>query len=390
MSQPTQIYEIVNALAEQSLGMKDLQPTEASFIAVGEAVFSSVDNKNAFKSELNNLIGRTVIAIREYEGTDIALDREPLDFGLIMRKISYTMPLATENPTWYSETQASASLQVKAVTNITQRFFSNFATWEVPTTIPDRQLKGAFKDAVSMGAFIGGIFMNAKNALKVAYENIGNIARSAFIADIVNSGNTVCAVNLLQEYKNFTGVTLTPQQALKDADFLRFSAREMKLALKRIKKMTTTFNITGQERHTPEYAQVVEILAEFSSAFDTYLQSDVFHNEITKLPFYTEVAYWQGSGKDWSFKDTSSIDLTITEEGDEGQVKELKASYVVAVIRDIDAVGTTIDDKRTTSFHDAHNEVTNYWDKADLGYFRDMSENGIVFYLGTVTPDTEP
>lgn len=387
MSKPVQIYQIVNSLAEQSLGMTDLQPTEASFVAVGKEVMSTEDNRNAFKSALNDLIGRTVIAIRPYESDEPALDREPLDFGLIMRKISYTMPLAMENPTWYSVNEASASLQTKTDVTIRQRFFSNFATWEVPTTIPDRQLKSAFRDAESMGAFIGGYFMNAKNALKVAYENIGNIARSVFIADIVNSGNTVCAVNLLQEYKNFTGTTLTVQQALHNADFLRFTAREMKLTLKRMKKMSTTFNIDGQERHTPEYAQVVEVLAEFASAFDTYLQSDVYHNEITKLPYYTEVAYWQGSGEEWTFASTGAINLTITEENSSGETetKTLKASNVVAVIRDRDAVGTTINDKRTTSFHDPHNEITNYWDKADLGYFRDMSENGVVYYLGEVS-----
>lgn len=392
MSQPVQIYNIVNSLMSQALGVKDLEATEAGFVDAGKIVLSSEDNRNAFKDALNNLIGRTVIAIRAYESDEPALDREPLDFGLIMRKISYTMPLAQQNPTWYSVDTPALPLNEKTDVEILQRFFSNFATWEVPTTIPDRQLKGAFRDAESMGAFIGGYFINAQNALKVAYENIGNIARSAHIAQIVESGNEVCAVNLLQEFYNFTGTTLTPAKALQNADFLRFTAREMKLVLKRMRKMSTTFNIDAQQRHTPEYAQVVEVLAEFASAFDVYLQSDVFHNEITKLPYYTEVAYWQGSGKNWSFKDTSSISLTITELNSEGEeeTSTLSAEYVVGVIRDLDALGTTIDDKRTKSFYDPRNEFTNYWDKADLGYFRDMSENSVVFYLGTVTPATPP
>lgn len=387
MSSPEQIYNIVNALAQQSLGMKNLEPTEASFVTVGQTVLSTVDNKNAFKTALNNLIGRTVYAIREYEETDVLMHKEPIDFGMIMRKFSFTMPEAQENPTWYPVTQSAASLQTKTDVKIRQTFFSSFATWEVPTTIPDRQLKGAFRDAASMGAFIGAYFINARNSMKIAYENCGNTARAAFIGDILASGNTVCAVNLLQDYYERTGTELTPSSALINPEFLRYSAWRIKLVLKRMKKMSTTFNYLGQERHTPEYAQVVEMLTEFTSAFDTYLQSDVFHNEITKLPNYTEVAYWQASGKNWSFEDTSSIDLTISEDDADGEenVSVLKAQYVVALVRDIDAIGTTIEDKRTTSFHDPHNELTNYWDKADMGYYRDMSENGVVFYLGTVT-----
>lgn len=387
MSEPIQIYEIVNTLAEQSLGMTGLTATEASFVAVGKEVLKSEDNRNAFKTQLNDLIGRTVLAIRPYEYEEMAIHKEPIDFGMIMRKFSFTMPKAQSNPTWNSVTTAAASLQGKTDVVVRQNFFSNFATWEVPSTIPDRQLKGAFRDAQSMGAFIGAYFTNAKNSLKVAYENVGNVARSSFIGSILKNGNGVVAVNLLQNYYNLKKVILTPDEALQTPDFLRFTAWRMKLVLKRMKKMSTTFNYLNQERHTPAYAQVVEVLTEFASAFDAYLQSDVFHNEITKLPNYNEIAYWQGSGENWDFKDTSSINLQITEENATGEetVTDLSAQYVVALIRDIDAIGTTIEDKRTTSFHDPHNEITNYWDKADLGYYRDMSENGVVFYLGSVT-----
>lgn len=389
MSEPMQIYTIVNELAEQSLGIKDLQPTEASFVAVGKEVLSTENNRNAFKSQLNNLIGRTVFAIRPYEYDEMAIHKEPIDFGMIMRKFSFTMPKAQQNPTWNGVGTPSASLQEKTDVKVRQNFFSNFATWEVPSTIPDRQLKGAFRDAESMGAFIGAYFTNAKNSLKVAYENVGNVARSSFIGGILKNGTSVVAVNLLQSYYDVKKVVLTPVTALQNADFLRFAAWRMKLVLKRMKKMSTTFNYLEQERHTPAYAQVVEVLTEFATAFDTYLQSDVFHNEITKLPNYNEIAYWQGSGKNWDFESTSSINLTITEETAEGEesTTTLTANYVVALVRDIDAIGTTIEDQRTTSFHDSHNEITNYWDKADLGYYRDMSENGIVFYLGTVTED---
>lgn len=381
----TQLYTIINSLATQSLGMSDLKPTKADFVAVGETVLSTQNNKDTFLNALYDYTGKTVIAIRAYESKRRdTLYRDPFEYGAIMRKISYTMPKAQENPAWRDVTQPSASLQEKTPLSIRQYFFRGVSTWEVPGTIPDDQLKSAFANPEDMAAFISGIFINMDNAMKIAYENAGNTALGSFAAAIVNSGNTVCAINLLAEYNAQFTKTLAAKDSMYDAGFLRYAAQRIKNVSENMENMSTTFNIIGQERFTRKDLQVLEVLALFASSFDTYLQSDVFHNELTKMPYYTTVPFWQGSGKTWNFADISSINLTVDDTS--GTPQELKASGVVAVLRDRDAVGTTINNPRTRSFYDAHNEVTNYWEKANVAYFRDMSENGVVFYVEDPTP----
>ena len=64
--QPTQIYAIVNSMAQQSLGMTDLTETDSTFISIGKKVLSSEKNVEAFYKTLVDRIGRTVMAIREY------------------------------------------------------------------------------------------------------------------------------------------------------------------------------------------------------------------------------------------------------------------------------------------------------------------------------------
>ena len=68
----TQIYQIVNSLAEQSLGLKGLTATDASFISVGKEVLATDKNTEQFYKTLADRIGKTVFAIREYRNKNKA------------------------------------------------------------------------------------------------------------------------------------------------------------------------------------------------------------------------------------------------------------------------------------------------------------------------------
>ena len=94
---------------------------------------------------------------------------------------------------------------------------------------------------------------------------------------------------------------------------------------------------------------------------------------------YETVPYWQGSGRTFSFADTSAINVSIAPN------KTIKKSGIVAVIYDYQAMGVTITEKRSASQRNDKDEYTDYFNKANFGYFNDMSENGIVFYLEEVT-----
>ena len=139
--------------------------------------------------------------------------------------------------------------------------------------------------------------------------------------------------------------------------------------------MSTLFNDEGYKRHTPKSDIVVNVLQDFSSATTAFMESDTYHNELVKLPRYESVPYWQGSGTKYSFTDTSAIDVRLDAE------TEVKKSGIVAVIYDYMAMGVTLTEKRSATQRNNKDEYTNYYNKANFGYFNDMSENGIVFYL---------
>lgn len=393
MADVQQIYAITNSLTEQALGVKDLEPTDATFVSVGKLVLSSDENKESWYKTACQVIGRTVSAVRAVEEDMTELDLEPFVFGAILRKFSFKMPIAQQNPAWNSQTDPHTDPFAKSVSTIKQEFFNGLSTWEVPLTVPDRQLEMAFHDAQSMAAFLDGIYLTSQNAMQTRYNQTGYLVRASQIGAVIHSANPVCYVNLLKNYNATvdTADKLTVTQALKNMDFLKYASQTINLYSDRMAKMSTTFNIAGWERRTPKNLQICEMLAEFVSSFNTYLQADTFHNELTKLRAFKSVPYWQGSGMGanaWSFAQTSSIDVIINNRKADGSIEEIdvQGTGIVCVLRDIDAIATTIDNRRTTSIWNPHDEYNNYWYKANIGWMRDVSENFVVF---TIEDETE-
>lgn len=370
-----QIYEVVNSIAEQALGMQALTPTDTSFVSVGNEVLKSDTNKDAWYKVLLDKIGRTVMSMRTYTANGAELKREPIEWGVILQKIAIPLPKATTNHSWNGQSVTAKNPFEKALLTPKQKLFTLISTWEVDATIPDVQLKTAFTSPEAMGAFIDGIFTAVYNSLEVSYENTANLCRATFIARKSKSNNTNAYINLLNAYNTETNKALTVETCMYDADFLKYCSMMINLYTTRLETMSTLFNDDDLERHTPKDMQVVNVLADFAARLDAYLQSDTFHNELTKLPNYKPVPYWQGSGTSYSFADTSKI--SVNYDG----VNDVEVNGVVAVVYDREAMGVTVDNKRTKSIYNPREEYTNYFYKADMGFYNDMSENGVVFYI---------
>ena len=96
-------------------------------------------------------------------------------------------------------------------------------------------------------------------------------------------------------------------------------------------------------------------LSDFYRAASVYLQSDVFHNQLTALPNAEEVPFWQGSGDDYSFAHTSYLDIK-TASG-----TSVKVGGVLGVLFDRDALGVTNMNRRVTTHYNGKAEFTNNW-----------------------------
>ena len=380
MSKVEQIYTLVNETAKESMGEKAIAVKDvSSLIALGDSVLSSASDTENFLNTLVDRIARTVFSVRRYETDTEGMVRHPFEFGCIVQKIYVDMPEAKQNNSWEIGKEGYTPVFAPVIKpTAKQKLFKGITTWEVDVTIPDYMLRTAFLNETSMATFIDAIFTAMDNMITLALENNANLTRASFIARKLKGGKPCGAINLLNEYNTLTSASLTVESAMMNAEFLAWASRAINLWVKRMSKMSVLFNEEGYKRHTPKDKIVVNLLQDFTSACDTFLGANTFHDELVKLPMYDSVAYWQGAGESFDFNDTSAIKVKI----DESNTIEKKG--IIGIVYDYEAMGVTLNERRSTSERNNHDEYTNYYNKANIGYFNDMSENGIVFYLENV------
>ena len=148
--------------------------------------------------------------------------------------------------------------------------------------------------------------------------------------------------------------------------------------------MNTAYNKAGYSTFTSRENMVVEMLAQFASASDMYLQADTFHNELTKLPNFEKVPFWQNSGSSFAFADTSKISVkhtdlaSATDESDDGSVTQ---SGIICFVHDIENVACYFGNRRTWEMFNPRSEVIIHGEKAEKGYAVDNHANAVVFYM---------
>lgn len=123
------------------------------------------------------------------------------------------------------------------------------------------------------------------------------------------------------------------------------------------------------------------MLTDFKAASGSYLQSDTFHENYVALPNAETIPYWQGSGKGYDFNSVSSINVK-TSSGD-----SVECSGILAVMFDREALGVTNLDRRVTTQYNAKAEFFNNFYKFDAGYFNDLNENFVVFFVKDSAPE---
>ena len=380
MSKVEQIYTLVNETAKESMGEKAIAVKDvSSLIALGDSVLSSASDTENFLNTLVDRIARTVFSVRRYETDTEGMVRHPFEFGCIVQKIYVDMPEAKQNNSWEIGKEGYTPVFAPVIKpTAKQKLFKGITTWEVDVTIPDYMLRTAFLNETSMATFIDAIFTAMDNMITLALENNANLTRASFIARKLKGGKPCGAINLLHEYNTLTSASLTVESAMLNAEFLAWASRAINLWVKRMSKMSVLFNEEGYKRHTPKDKIVVNLLQDFTSACDTFLGANTFHDELVKLPMYDSVAYWQGAGESFDFDDTSAINIKIDESN------TITKKGIIGIVYDYEAMGVTLNERRSTSERNNHDEYTNYYNKANIGYFNDMSENGIVFYLEAV------
>lgn len=370
-----QVYDIMNAVTKSTLGETAVLAEDLSNIVdIGTSIANTTGMDNYVKT-LTDHIGKVIFVNRAYSGTAPSVLMDGWEFGSILEKVSYdALPEATENESWELKDGQSYDVNVFTQPKASAKFFNKKVTFEVPMSFAEKQVKSAFDTSSQLNAFFSMIYNAIDKSMTVKVDGLVERTINNMIAETINSTG-VKAVNLLALYNAKFGTTLTSERALSTPEFIRYASLMIGLYSDRMVKLSKLFNIGAKDRFTSKDLQHIILLSEFEASAKSYLYSDTFHNEFTALPNAETVPYWQGSGTDYAFASTSKINVK-TASG-----TSVVESGILGIIFDRDALGVSNLERRVTSDYNAKGEFFNNWFKFDAGYFNDMNENFIVFYV---------
>ena len=380
-----QIYSLVNGATSEILGETAVLNEDLSNVVdIGEQVFNA-NALDRYVKALVNHIGRVIFVNRAYRGGAPSVLMDGWEFGSVLEKVQADMPDASENESWELENGASYDPNIFYQPKVSAKFFNKRVTFEIPISFTEKQVKQSFSNATQLNGFISMLYNSVDKAMTVKVDAlimrtinnmIGETVHSEYEEGDYEESSGVRAVNLLYLYnQRYPNAQLTAENAPTDPEFIRFAAYKMGLYSDRLSKMSTLFNVGGKERFTPADMLHVVLLSDFAAAANVYLQSDTFHEQFTALPNAETVPYWQGSGTDYGFDSVSTINIKTAS----NDVVEI--SGILGVMFDRDALGVSNLDRRVTTNYNAKAEFFTNFYKFDAGYFNDLNENFVVFFV---------
>lgn len=383
----SQVYDILNTITNELLGESVIVNEDLSNVVdIGKAFENLENGYDNYVRKLHDHIGKMVFVDRVYSGRAPSVIMDAWEFGSILEKVRANLPEAQENESWELEDGTSYDPNIFYKPSVSAKFFNSKVTFEIPISITEKQVKSSFSNATQLNAFYSMIQTAITNSMTVKLDGLVMRTINSGIAETIHnefSGGTytgasgVRAVNLLYLYNQKTGGSLTAVQAMTDPGFIRFASFTMKNYIGYLHDMSTLFNIGGTEKFTPDDRMKIVMLNQFKNAAEVYLYDGLnqFNTDGIKFPQVDGVSYWQGSGLDLGFNSTTAINVK-TPSGD-----TVSITGVLACIFDRDALGVANVDRRVTTNYNAKAEFWNEWHKYDAGYFLDLDENFVVFFV---------
>ena len=381
-----QIYSLMNTVTGEILGKADIVKEDLSNVVdVGTEIFNQTSVDNYVKSLVNH-IGKVIFVNRPYAGNAPSVLMDGWEFGSVLEKIQADIPEAVENQSWELTDKQEYKQDIFYKPSVSAKFFNKRVTFEVAMSFTDRQVKESFSSAEQLNGFLSMLYNSVEKSMSIKIDSLIMRTINNMIAETIKSDyagsltdftqkSGVKAVNLLYLYNTKYTKTLAAEQAITDADFIRFASYTISLYKDRLSKISTLFNVGGKERFTAgEYLHTI-LLSDFVSACGVFLQSNTFNKEMVALPNAERVPYWQGSGTDYSFAKTSDINVTCA------SGEDIAVSGVIGVMFDRDSLGVSNLNRRVTTNYNAKAEFYNNYYKFDAGYFNDLNENFVVFFM---------
>lgn len=397
--QPTDVYVIVNDAAQQMFGASAIKAVDtSSFVSVGQAMMN-VGYENTLNA-LSTAIGRTIFSERPYTGKFRLLTADSMEYGAIVRKISYFYDGFEKSQDWNTDLDNDQLADGASIDpwTIRKRYpleitFSGLKTLQKSFTHFRKQLRVAFHNEEEFSRFYQGLLVEVANELQIKMEAENRLTALNMIGSLYNTGTDVMVVNLTKMFNDRNNTTYKTAQLLGSnlKEFLPFFISTIKWYVRQLTDIGTRFHLTpvknnaqGQPmqllRHTPLSDQRLLISSQFMIDAEAQVLPQVFNDEYLKVSQAEYVNYWQNPASPQAVSVTPTQLNVTTGLQEKGAAVQL--DNVIGLLYDYRglAVNYMMEDVLTTPVNargDYYNTVY-HWAKM---YVNDPTENMVLFYM---------
>ena len=399
MSVNTMTFEeagaFLTALYQEATGQKPtIQITNtADYVSVGTTLLQG--GLDPVVNGLVQLLDKTIFAMRVYNKKfeDIIMDERL--YGAVTQKVNFIDNDldASDERLPLTDGTSLDPWKIKKPKVVSEMFYGN-TVYQDSITIWRDQLNSALRNADEGARFFAAVMTNIDNRHKQIEEAEARACLINFIT-AKSIADTPNYINVLQEYYNETGVTLTPANMFAPAnytEFTRWLAGFMQTLVDKMAERSLKYhmNITGKElmRFTDGANLRKYISANVLNNITAVAQSVTYNaDKISNIAAgANKVTFWQNIEDPYKVSATPSY-LDVATGNIATAQSAATVENLIGVLFDRDALGIV---KRSTwsgasPFNPRTGTYNIYWHWTQQ-MFNSFVENFVVLYAGTVTP----
>lgn len=381
-------YTYVNTLLNQVKG-----GTNLAAINTGNQVTNFVNTiyglGDPLMTRLSQLVGRTLMAVRPYEGRLGGIEVTSEEYGWITRKLNFIDDDVEQNMTFQLTDGQSIDPWIVHKPKVveTQSYGGGQITRH--RTIFEDQIKGAFTSAGALDEFISGVLMHFNNQVEQDREQYKRTALINLMGCL--STYTDRRIYLISEYNSATGSSLTATSVFAPANFEAFTQWLYGYIQKLIGLMsersykyhlnpTTASPVSGNiARQTALRNMRVFMNTGFKADMTARVVANTFNRDELREVQYESVNFWQ------SINSPTSINVNVkpmTTAFQEGTAAAVSLNNVFGLLMDRDALAVSyMNDNTGNSPYNQRGRYYNIFHNEDVKVVQDLSENAVLLLL---------
>lgn len=378
-------------LYEQATGKK---PTIAvtdtgKFTTVGTTLLQM--GYDVVTQSLTNLLARSIYSIRPYSQKFKSINVDEQKWGAVVRKINYIDSDLVDDPSIdLVDGQSVDQWKVRKPKTVQTNFYGaqQYADY---VTIYTYQLDAALRDAAEFGRWLAGVLQNIADVLTQTEEAqargiLANFIATKYLADTPN------AINVLQAYKDETGVSLTVDNMFSQDNYpnlIKWLYSYINTVTDFMSERTIKYhmNIDGKpiHRHTSMNFMKAYMSGNVLNKTASEVLATIFNPDKLKMVEFEKVNFWQNIDDPYTISATPTY-LNTNGGGLIEATEPVTVSHIIGCLFDVDALGTCRRLVRTerTPINAAMLSY-NIWYHRQIATWNDHTENFVLLYAANPT-----